>query len=39
MAGKKVQTVKKTKCESKKFSEYYKLNYPEWTNEQCIEAA
>ena len=39
MAGKKGQTVKKAKCESKKFPEYYQLNYPEWTNEQCIEAA
>lgn len=34
MAGKKGQTVKKSKCESKKFPEYYQLNYPEWTNEQ-----
>lgn len=39
MAGKKGQTIKKAKCESKKFPEYYQLNYPEWTNEQCIEAA
>ena len=39
MAVKKGQSVKKAKHESKKFPEYYQLNYPEWTNEQCIKAA
>lgn len=39
MAGKKGMKVKKTHEESPKFAEYYKLNFPTWTKEQCEEAA
>lgn len=38
MSGKKIQQLKKQKCECKKFIEYYELNYPEWTKEQCEDA-
>lgn len=39
MAGKKGMKVKKTHEESPKFAEYYELNFPTWTKEQCEEAA
>lgn len=39
MAGVKGQVARKQKHESKKFPEYYKLHNPEWTDEQCKEAA
>lgn len=39
MVGIKGMKVKKTHEESPKFAEYYKLNFPTWTNEQCEEAA
>ena len=39
MAGKKGMKPKKKHEESPKFIEYYELNFPTWTKEQCEEAA
>ena len=39
MAGKKGMKQKKKHEESPKFVEYYELNFPTWTKEQCEEAA
>lgn len=39
MAGKKGMKPKKKHEESPKFAEYYELNFPTWTKEQCEEAA